>query len=135
MTSKLKDNFYRLIDFTMDMLRKIVVPVCSNMQQLFMFSPVTVTRTFSVFTMKIQEGASMPRQLLTPTIPTLVPTSGFKVVGKLKKRCKDCYKVVRHERAYIICKTKPRHKQMAMKKDEDKTWILSDATMGPKRPW
>lgn len=119
----------------MDMLRKIVVPVCSNMQQLFMFSPVTVTRTFSVFTMKIQEGTSMPRQLLTPTIPTLVPTSGFKVVGKLKKRCKDCYKVVRHERAYIICKTKPRHKQMAMKKDEDKTWILSDATMGPKRPW
>lgn len=123
----------------MDMFRKIITPMCSNVQRISLLLPtvlpVRLTRTFSIFAMKIQDDASVPRQLLTPTVPMLVPTCGFKVVGKLKKRCKDCYIVVRHERAYVICKTKPRHKQMAMKKDEDKTWILTDAAMGPKRSW
>jgi large subunit ribosomal protein L36 len=97
--------------------------------------PVTVSRTFVGLSTPIPKALNMPKQLLTPFVPTLVPNCGFKVVGKLKKRCKDCYKVVRQERTYIICKTKPRHKQMSMKKDEDKTWILTSATMGPKRPW
>jgi large subunit ribosomal protein L36 len=123
----------------MDTLRKIVRPVFSNLQQYFMLSsavfPVTVSRTFVGLSTPIPKALNMPKQLLTPFVPTLVPNCGFKVVGKLKKRCKDCYKVVRQERTYIICKTKPRHKQMSMKKDEDKTWILTSATMGPKRPW
>jgi large subunit ribosomal protein L36 len=123
----------------MDALKKIVRPVCSNLQQLFMVPsalfPATVPRTFSVLSMKIPQTLNMPKQLLSPIVPTLVPSCGFKVVGKPKKRCKDCYKVVRDQRLYVICKTKPRHKQMSMKKDEDKTWILTHATMGPKRPW
>ena len=123
----------------MDTLRKIVRPVFSNLQQFFMLPsaafPVTVSRTFVGLSTPIPKALNMPKQLLTPFVPTLVPNCGFKVVGKLKKRCKDCYKVVRQERTYIICKTKPRHKQMSMKKDEDKTWILTSATMGPKRPW
>jgi large subunit ribosomal protein L36 len=123
----------------MDALRKIVRPVCSNLQQLFMFSPavfpVTVSRTFSALSMRIPQTLNLQNQLLTPTVPTLVPSCGFKVVGKPMKRCKDCYKVVRQGRVHIICKTKPRHKQMSMKKDEDKTWILTSATMGPKRLW
>ena len=123
----------------MDTLRKIVRPVFSNLQPFFMLPsavfPVTVSRPFVGLSTPIPKALNMPKQLLTPFVPTLVPNCGFKVVGKLKKRCKDCYKVVRQERTYIICKTKPRHKQMSMKKDEDKTWILTSATMGPKRPW
>lgn len=75
------------------------------------------------------------KQFLVPATVILVPNCGFKVVGKLKKRCKDCYMVMREQRLYVICKSKPRHKQMSMKKDEDKTWILTHATQGPKRPW
>ena len=53
--------------------------------------------------------------LLTPQIPILSQTCGFKVKGKLKRRCKDCYFVVRERRKYVICETHPRHKQMSMK--------------------
>ncbi|EAT38520.1 AAEL009613-PA [Aedes aegypti] len=75
-------------------------------------------------------------QLLVPTVsPMLNPACGFKVKGHLKRRCKDCFFVVRHQRLYVICKTHPRHKQMSMKKRERNTWILTDATQGPARAW
>ena len=96
---------------------------------------VSLSRAYSLLSTRIPQSHTAPKQLLTPSIPLLLPNCGFKVVGKPKKRCKDCYKVVRDSRLYVICKTKPRHKQMSMVKDEDKTWILSSATMGPKRPW
>lgn len=73
--------------------------------------------------------------LLKSTTPMVSQSAGFKVKGRLKRRCKDCYFVMRQERMYVICKTHPRHKQMAIKKDEDKTWILTDATQGKKRAW
>lgn len=73
--------------------------------------------------------------LISPVNLQIIQTCGFKVKGRLKKRCKDCYFVMRRERNYVICKTHPRHKQMAMKKDADKTWILSHATQSPVRPW
>uniref|UniRef100_A0A182QXP1 Ribosomal protein n=1 Tax=Anopheles farauti TaxID=69004 RepID=A0A182QXP1_9DIPT len=66
--------------------------------------------------------------LQTPTVPLLSLVSGFKVKGRLKRRCKDCYFVMRQERLYVICKTHPRHKQMSMKKHDRNTWILTDAT-------
>ena len=43
--------------------------------------------------------------------------------------------VIKEQRLYNLCKLKPRHKQMAMKADEDKSWILTGVTTGPKRPW
>lgn len=73
--------------------------------------------------------------LLNPFVVNLMPTCGFKVHGKLKRRCKDCYFVRRHERLYVICKTHPRHKQMSMVKDERNTWILTHATQSKFRPW
>jgi large subunit ribosomal protein L36 len=74
-------------------------------------------------------------QLLTPKVPILLPSSGFKVKKKLKRRCKDCYFVVRQRRVYVICETHPRHKQMSMKAPDKCNWILSHATQSPVRPW
>uniref|UniRef100_A0A182WJZ4 Ribosomal protein n=1 Tax=Anopheles minimus TaxID=112268 RepID=A0A182WJZ4_9DIPT len=68
-------------------------------------------------------------------VPLLNLVSGFKVKGRLKRRCKDCYFVMRQERLYVICKTHPRHKQMSMKKHDRNTWILTDATQGKVRAW
>lgn len=67
--------------------------------------------------------------------PQLQQTAGFKLKRVLKRRCKDCYFVVREDRMHIICKTHPRHKQMAIKKPAKSTWILTHATQSPVRPW
>ncbi|KAJ8943890.1 hypothetical protein NQ318_019497 [Aromia moschata] len=79
-----------------------------------------------------QTHLALPQQtqqkFLIPVTQNIIPSCGFKVVGKVKKRCKDCYFVRREERLYIICKTHPRHKQMSMVKDPKNTWILTHAT-------
>lgn len=67
--------------------------------------------------------------------PQLQQTAGFKLKRVLKRRCKDCYFVVREDRMHVICKTHPRHKQMAIKKPAKSTWILTHATQSPVRPW
>lgn len=67
--------------------------------------------------------------------PMLQQTAGFKLKRVLKRRCKDCYFVVRENRMHIICKTHPRHKQMAIQKPAKSTWILTHATQSPVRPW
>ncbi|KAJ3651416.1 hypothetical protein Zmor_017460 [Zophobas morio] len=72
---------------------------------------------------------------LAPTTFNVTPSCGFKVRGKLRRRCKDCYFVRRQERLYVICETHPRHKQMSMIKDPKNTWILTHATQGKVRPW
>lgn len=74
-------------------------------------------------------------QLLRPSIVSVEQNCGFKVKGRLRRRCKDCYFVMREKRLYVICKTHPRHKQMSMAKREENTWILTHATMGKVRPW
>lgn len=60
---------------------------------------------------------------------------GMKQVGKVKRRCKDCYMVWRKERLYNMCKTHPRHKQMSIKPKPRSTWILTHATQSVYRPW
>lgn len=72
---------------------------------------------------------------LQPIKSILVPSSGFKVVGIVKKRCKDCYLVRREERLYVHCKSHPRHKQMSLAKKPKNTWILTHATQSKVRPW
>lgn len=73
--------------------------------------------------------------ILQSTSPLLQLSCGFKVKGLLKRRCKDCFYVVRRNRAYIICKTHPRHKQMAMVQRPEKKWILTHATQSKDRPY
>lgn len=78
----------------------------------------------------------VPSQLLQPTLNPLVQlANGFKIKGRLKRRCKDCYFVVRQERTYVMCKSHGRHKQMSMKKSEKNSWILTDATQSKFRAW
>lgn len=74
--------------------------------------------------------------LLRPAfLPLYSLVNGFKVKGRLKRRCKDCYFVVRQERTYVICKTHPRHKQMSQMKKPKNLWILTDATQSKVRQW
>ncbi|KAL5290820.1 hypothetical protein ACFFRR_010292 [Megaselia abdita] len=74
-------------------------------------------------------------KFLTPVTSVVSQIAGFKVKGRLKKRCKDCYFVVREERLYVICPTHPRHKQMSMQKKDYNTWILTHATQSKVRPF
>jgi large subunit ribosomal protein L36 len=67
--------------------------------------------------------------------PLLTQTCGFKVKGRLRRRCKDCYFVMKDERLLVLCKTHPRHKQMAMQKKPKNTWILTHATQSKVRPF
>ncbi|KAJ8921135.1 hypothetical protein NQ315_013606 [Exocentrus adspersus] len=79
---------------------------------------------------------SIPQHnFLIPSSHSLIPSCGFKVKGRVRRRCKDCYMVRREERLYVICKTHPRHKQMSMVKKPKDTWILSHATQSKYRPW
>ncbi|CAG9815017.1 unnamed protein product [Phaedon cochleariae] len=73
--------------------------------------------------------------LLAPVVPTIIPSCGFKVMGRVRRRCKDCYFVRREERMFVLCKTHRRHKQMSMVKDPKNTWILTHATQSKVRPW
>ncbi|XP_017777668.1 PREDICTED: 39S ribosomal protein L36, mitochondrial [Nicrophorus vespilloides] len=73
--------------------------------------------------------------LLVPQATNVMQSAGFKVKGKLKKRCKDCYFVMREKRLFVICDTHRRHKQMSMVPDERNTWMLSHATQGKFRSW
>lgn len=79
------------------------------------------------------EPAKNTVTLLTPLNALLQQAAGFKVKGRLKRRCSDCYVVVRQERGYVICPTHPRHKQMSMKKRDYKSWILTHATQSKER--
>ena len=73
--------------------------------------------------------------LLIPKVVTIIPNCGLKYFSRLKRRCKDCYFVFRKDRLYVMCKTHPRHKQGVIKPNPDKSWILTHATQGPRRPW
>nr|XP_045597294.1 39S ribosomal protein L36, mitochondrial-like [Procambarus clarkii] len=98
---------------------KVVPPLVRPLHILRPIEPIITTRN----------------SILQPVTPTLVPVCGMKQKGRLRRRCKDCFFVVRQGRLYVMCHTKPRHKQMAMQKSEKNTWMLSHATMSPKRPW
>uniref|UniRef100_A0A3Q4G0K7 Ribosomal protein n=1 Tax=Neolamprologus brichardi TaxID=32507 RepID=A0A3Q4G0K7_NEOBR len=39
------------------------------------------------------------------------PSAGMKTKTALKRRCKDCFFVIRRGRLFVFCKTNPRHKQ------------------------
>lgn len=104
--------------------------------------PKTITETPALTQNPITSSAISPmsvisglQRLLTPVSSIINQVAGFKVKGRLKRRCKDCYFVVRQQRHYVICPTHPRHKQMSMKKREYKSWILTHATQSKVRPY
>lgn len=95
-------------------------------------------RSFSVLTANNatpKANNQLTKSLLQPPSLTINPERGMKQMGVLKRRCKDCYFVMREERLFVMCKTHPRHKQMAMKKKPKNTWILTDATQSKQRAW
>lgn len=75
------------------------------------------------------------KNLLQPTQAYLNLSCGLKVVGKLQRRCKDCFFYAAKGRWHIGCKTHPRHKQAQRVKAERNTWILTSVCQHPKRPW
>ena len=125
-------------------LRKLLQPAILNQSNAIreQLTNNQILRSFSLFSPSITTQDAFKTmmdpikpQLLQPAAVSLNFERGFKVKGRLKRRCKDCYFVVRDERLYNICKTHPRHKQMAMKKKDKNTWILTDATQGKIRAW
>lgn len=82
-----------------------------------------------------QINNSQTINLLQPNVPSLWQACGFKVKGVLKKRCKDCYFVVRDSRRYVLCPTHGRHKLMSKLKYFKNRITLTHATQGKFRPW
>uniref|UniRef100_A0A3Q0S3Z8 Ribosomal protein n=1 Tax=Amphilophus citrinellus TaxID=61819 RepID=A0A3Q0S3Z8_AMPCI len=44
-------------------------------------------------------------------VSCIQPSAGMKTKSALKRRCKDCFFVIRRGRLFVFCKTNPRHKQ------------------------
>ncbi|CAD7011793.1 unnamed protein product [Ceratitis capitata] len=106
--------------------------IMANYRTLAASGPITANSYTATASAGVDSGL---QRLLTPFSSLLTQVAGFKVKGRLKRRCKDCYFVVREERLYVICPTHPRHKQMAMKKRPKNTWILTHATQSKIRPY
>ncbi|XP_037076749.1 39S ribosomal protein L36, mitochondrial-like [Pollicipes pollicipes] len=79
--------------------------------------------------------APAARRLLAAATPQVLPSCGMKMRYNLRRRCKHCYLVARHNRWYIMCPVHPRHKQMSLVPHPKTQWILSDVMQTPRRPW
>ena len=126
-------------------------------------SPSSI-RAFSVLTTNMsgvmRNLLPTNNQLLQPTSVIIEPERGFKVKGRLRLRCKDCFyvrcvsiKEVVHfhlkfsfkiffsstfrikDRMHVLCRTHGRHKQKQMIKHDKNKWILQDATQSKQRAW
>lgn len=80
-------------------------------------------------------AGTQPLLLQCLALPMVNQTCGFKFKRVLKRRCRDCYFVVRQNRLQVICKTHPRHKQLAITAPEESSWILTHAMQSPVRPY
>lgn len=76
-----------------------------------------------------------PALLKPATSPQMMQTCGMKIKGRLRRRCRDCYFVMRQGRLYNMCPTHPRHKQAAIKVHPRVNWIITHATQSKVRPW
>lgn len=122
------------------MLKSATGPVTnlveSQSRTFGLLSSRTPPSTINVPVSGVAGIVASPHQFLRPRLTLLTQLcNGFKIKGRLKRRCKDCYFVVRQERTYVMCKSHGRHKQMSMKKSEKNTWILTDATQSKFRAW
>lgn len=121
----------------LQILKSAAVPVTVNaLPKSRLFCGLSWTATITNHQLGVSGVLSESRRLLQPASSPLVQlANGFKIKGRLKRRCKDCYFVVRQERTYVMCKSHGRHKQMSMKKSEKNSWILTDATQSKVRLW
>lgn len=78
---------------------------------------------------------SAPKMLTVPNVPQLIQSCGMKARMSVRRRCRDCYLVVRGAVLYNMCPTHPRHKQMKKHPKLGHIWILSHATQSKIRPW
>jgi len=63
----------------------------------------------------------------------LIPSRGFKVFGKVRKRCKDCYFVTRDQRLYNLCRTYQKHKQMSIRHTDKTYYVLTGVQQKKKK--
>lgn len=98
-----------------------------------------ITRTqqtiISAFHVLSTPNPNLPQFFLLPKVQNAIQTCGLKVKGVVKRRCKDCYMVMREQRMYVECKTHRRHRQVTIAKKPKNTWILTSATQSKVRPW
>lgn len=66
---------------------------------------------------------------------SLIPSRGFKVFGKVRKRCKDCFIVTRDQRVYNLCKTHQKHKQMSIRHTDKHYYVLTGVQQKKVREW
>lgn len=105
---------------------KIAQPRCFHM-----LAPIlTNTRANTFLTQQ-----NTPKMLAAPSLPQLIQTCGMKSKDSVRRRCQDCYLVVRQGILYNMCKTHPRHKQMKKHLKAKFTWMLSHASQSKVRPW
>ncbi|KAG4071007.1 hypothetical protein HA402_001444 [Bradysia odoriphaga] len=113
------------------------LPTCSSANIQRSFHCIMGSVNNRIAPTRLPSSLTSPQSvgILQSTSPLLQLSCGFKVKGLLKRRCKDCFYVVRQSRGYIICKTHPRHKQMAMVKRPEHKWILTNASQSKIRPF
>lgn len=101
----------------------------------FQFSKTTshnITSTFhSLSTQNIEKNSIF----LMPKLCNAIQICGLKVKGLVRRRCKDCYMVMRDQRLYVLCKTYGRHNQVTIAKKPKNAWMLTHATQSKVRPW
>lgn len=130
----LTQRFGVCISQNIQILRSVAAPAGNTLRLFSGFSRIqTLPSTQLGVSAIISEPSSQLLRLATSPLVQLA--NGFKIKGRLKRRCKDCYFVVRQERMYVMCKSHGRHKQMAMKQSEKNSWILTDATQSKFRAW
>lgn len=94
-------------------------------------SQITTSAFHLLSSTNLKSGVSF----LLPKLHNVIQGSGLKIQGRVKRRCKDCYMVMREGRLYVECKTFGRHKQVTIAKKPKNSWILSHATQSKVRPW
>lgn len=96
-----------------------------------------LSNLFQRATIKNYRAPQILSVLHTPPVSglTVVPSRGFKVFGKVRKRCKDCYFVTRDQRLYNLCKTFQKHKQMSIRHTDKAYYILTGVQQKKQREW
>lgn len=93
----------------------------------------------NIFQKAIRSTMYIVPQTLSVTQPnsslSLILSRGFKVFGKVRKRCKDCYIVTRDQRVYNLCKTYGKHKQMSIRHTDKFYYVLTGVQQKKKREW
>ncbi|CRK96406.1 CLUMA_CG009823, isoform A [Clunio marinus] len=123
-------NVSRIIETTF--LSQPITKICNTnfLRNFTALSLKTVDRNDSLME-NLPSSSSLLQ--LQPVMMSL--ERGMKRVGKVKRRCKNCYFLWKDEKLLNLCTSHPRHRQVKMQKKPKNTWILMDATQSPQRAW